>query len=254
MSKNKKIYFISDFHLGVPTLEDSQRREKKLLAFLDSIKDDTESLFLMGDLFDFWYEYKTVVPRGHVRLLGKLAQFIDEGIPVYLFAGNHDLWTFDYLQKEVGIQVYREPKIMMLKDKKFFLVHGDGRGPGDNGYKFMKKIFECKFNQFLFRWIHPDIGIKLALKWTHNHRVKKLNKETESNYYAEVEKTCLYQYAKEIAEKEPDIDFFIFGHQHKAMQYRSGDHAITTVIGNWIHDFTYAVFDGETIKLLNYNK
>ena len=131
----KKIYFITDLHLGIPTLEDSHQRELKMLRFLDSIKDDAEAIFFMGDLFDFWFEYKTVIPRGYVRLLGKLSQLIDSGIPIHLFAGNHDLWTFDYLQKEVGIQVHREPMTMTLKGKTFFLVHGDGRGPGDNGYK-----------------------------------------------------------------------------------------------------------------------
>jgi len=249
----KKIYFITDFHLGVPTLEDSQMREKKLIVFLDSIKESCEELFLMGDLFDFWFEYKTVIPRGHVRLLGKLADFIDSGIPVHLFAGNHDLWTFSYLQEEIGIQVHREPEVMMLKGKKFFLVHGDGRGPGDKGYKFLKRVFECKFNQWLFRIIHPDFGIKIALKWSHNHRVMKLEKEAKGNYYSEVEKTRLYNYALIEAEKDPTIDFFVFGHQHKPMQYKIRNHAITTVVGNWLRDFTYAEFDGEEMKLLKYN-
>lgn len=249
MQGDKKIYFITDLHLGVPTLEDSHRRELMLVSFLDSIKDNTETLFLMGDLFDFWFEYKTVVPRGYVRLLGKLAQFVDEGIPVHLFAGNHDLWTFDYLQKEIGIQVHREPMTITLKNKKFLLVHGDGRGPGDNGYKFLKKAFECKINQFLFKLIHPDLGIGLALKWSHNHRVKKLKKEAESNYYSVVEETRLYKYAQECAKENPDIDYFVFGHQHKPMQYKVDNGATVTVVGNWIRDFTYAVFDGNDIKL-----
>lgn len=246
------IYFVTDFHLGIPTIEDSQMREKKLISFLDSIKDSCEELFLMGDLFDFWFEYKTVVPRGHVRLLGKLAEFIDNNIKVHLFAGNHDLWTFSYLQEEVGIQVHREPETMILKGKKFFLVHGDGRGPGDGGYKFLKKVFECKFNQWLFRMVHPDLGIKVALKWSHNHRVKKLEKEANGNYYPDAESTRLYKYAQTESEKDPSIDFFVFGHQHKAMQYNTGNHAVTTVVGNWLRDFTYAVFDGEQIKLSNY--
>ena len=245
----KKIYFVTDFHLGVPTLEDSQRREKKLINFLCSIKESCEVLFLMGDVFDFWYEYKTVIPRGHVRLLGKLAEFIDSGIPVHLFAGNHDLWTFSYLQEEIGIQVHREPEIMMLKGKKFFLVHGDGRGPGDKGYKFLKKVFENKVNQWLFRHIHPDFGIRIALKWSHSHRVTKLGKEAVGNYYSDVENTRLYKYALDEAQKDPSIDFFVFGHQHKPMQYKSGEKAITTVVGNWIRDFTYAEFDGEEMKL-----
>ena len=249
----KKIYFITDLHLGIPTLEESHQRELKMLSFLDSIKDDAEAIFLMGDLFDFWFEYKTVVPRGYVRLLGKLSQLIDSGIPIHMFAGNHDLWTFDYLQKEVGIQMHREPMIMTLKDKTFFLVHGDGRGPGDNGYKFLKRAFECKINQFLFRWFHPDLGIGLALKWSHNHRVKKFKKEAEGNYYAVAEDTMLYKYAQEQAKKNPNIDYFVFGHQHKPMQYKVDNGATVTIVGNWIRDFSYAVFDGENIKLEMWN-
>lgn len=252
MSEGKKIYFITDLHLGVPTLEDSHERELKLVRFLDSIKDKTETLFLMGDLFDFWFEYKTVVPRGYTRLLGRLAQFVDDGIPVHLFAGNHDLWTFDYLQKEIGIQVHREPMIMTLKDKKLFLVHGDSRGPGDRGYKFLKRVFEGKLNQFLFRWIHPDAGIGLALRWSHNHRVKKLKKEAEGNYYSVIEETRLYKYAQQCIKENPEIDYFVFGHQHKPMQYKV-DNAVVTVVGNWIRDFTYAVFDGKEIQLTVYN-
>ena len=252
MAEQKKIYFITDFHLGVPTLEDSHKRELRLIDFLDTIKDETEALFLMGDLFDFWFEYKTVVPRGYTRLLGRLAQFVDDGIPVHLFAGNHDLWTFDYLQKEIGIQVHREPMIMTLKDKKFFLVHGDGRGPGDRGYKFLKRVFEGKLNQFLFRWIHPDAGIGLALRWSHKHRVKKLKKEAEGNYYSVIEETRLYKYAQECIKENPEIDYFVFGHQHKPMQYKV-DNAVVTVVGNWIRDFTYAVFDGKEIQLTVYN-
>ncbi len=247
-----KIYFITDFHLGVPTLEDSQMRERRLIAFLDSISETCEELFLMGDLFDFWFEYKTVIPRGHVRLFGKLAEFIDSGIAVHLFAGNHDLWTFSYLQEEIGIQVHREPEVMMLKGKKFFLVHGDGRGPGDGGYKFLKRVFECRFNQWLFRIIHPDLGIRIALKWSHNHRVKKLDREAKGNYYSDIENTRLYRYAQLESEKDPAINFFVFGHQHKAMQYKTGSHAVTTVVGNWLRDFTYAEFDGEEMRLRNY--
>ena len=213
----KKVYFITDFHFGVPTLDDSHKRERMLVTFLSSIKDNCEALFLMGDLFDFWFEYKTAIPKGYARLLGKLAEYVDDGIPVHLFAGNHDLWTFSYLQEEIGVIVHREPEIMTLKGKRFFLVHGDGRGPGDNGYKFLKKVFECRFNQFLFRLLHPDLGIKIALGWSHNHRIKKLEKEAKSNYYSIIEETRLYKYAESEYEKDSSIDYFIFGHQHKAM-------------------------------------
>ena len=248
------IYFITDLHLGIPSIEDSKAREKKLLHFLDSIKPDCEELFLMGDLFDFWFEYKTVIPKGFARLQGKLASFVDDGIPVHLFIGNHDLWSFGYLNEELGIQLHREPEIIMRKGKKLFLVHGDGRGPGDKGYKFLKKIFECKFNQFFFKWLHPDLGIGLALKWSHNHRLKKLKNEVERGYYNDVEKTRLFQYAQEQSKLDPSIDFFIFGHQHKPMQYKADEHAQTTIVGNWIYDFTYAVFDGEKVELKRFEE
>ena len=250
----KKVYFITDFHFGVPTLDDSHKRERMLVTFLSSIKDNCEALFLMGDLFDFWFEYKTAIPKGYARLLGKLAEYVDDGIPVHLFAGNHDLWTFSYLQEEIGVIVHREPEIMTLKGKRFFLVHGDGRGPGDNGYKFLKKVFECRFNQFLFRLLHPDLGIKIALGWSHNHRIKKLEKEAKSNYYSIIEETRLYKYAESEYEKDSSIDYFIFGHQHKAMQYKTGRDALTTVVGNWFRGVNYAEFDGENVSLLEYKQ
>ena len=243
------VYFVTDFHLGIPSLEDSHEREKKLLRFLDMIRPDCEELYLMGDLFDFWFEYKTVIPKGFVRLQGKLAEFTDTGIPVHLFIGNHDLWNFGYLHDEIGIELHREPVIKTIKGKKFFLVHGDGRGPGDKGYKFLKKVFEFKPNQWLFRWLHPDIGIGLALRWSHKHRLKKLKNEVERGYYDDIPNTRLYQFAQEQAALDPSIDFFVFGHQHKPMQYKTGDHALTTVVGNWIYDFSFAVFDGETVEL-----
>ena len=248
------VYFVTDFHLGIPTLEDSHERELKLVRFLDSIRSDCEELYLMGDLFDFWFEYKTVVPKGFVRIQGKLAEFCDSGIPVHLFIGNHDLWCFGYFHDEIGMELHREPIVKVLKGKKFFLVHGDGRGPGDKGYKFLKKVFECKLNQWLFRWIHPDLGIRLALLCSHKHRLMKLKKEVECGYYDDLPKTRLYQYAQEQAALDPSIDFFVFGHQHKPAQYPSGDHALTTIVGNWIYDFTYAVFDGNTVELRQFNE
>lgn len=254
MDNTKKIFFLSDFHLGIPTLEDSHQRELKLLSLLDAIRPECEELYIMGDMFDFWFEYKTVIPKGFVRLQGKLAEFTDAGIPVHLFIGNHDLWAFGYLHDELGIELHREPLVKTLKGKKFLLVHGDGRGPGDKGYKFLKKVFECKFNQFLFRLLHPDLGIGLALRWSHQHRLKKLRNEVERGYYDDIPKTRLYQYAQEQAKLDPTIDFFVFGHQHKPMQYTAGDHAQTTIVGNWIYDFTYAVFDGENIELKTFEE
>lgn len=162
MIPGKKIYFASDFHLGVPTYEKSLEREKKIVKWLDSIKADAEELYLMGDVFDFWFEYKTVAPRGYVRLLGKLAELSDAGIKLFYFTGNHDMWTFDYLKKELNATIYRKPIEQEYNGKKFYIGHGDGLGPGDHGYKFIKKIFASSISQWLFARLHPNFGIGLA--------------------------------------------------------------------------------------------
>ena len=157
------IYFASDFHLGIPDRVKSLERELKLVHWLNSIAADAKAIYLMGDIFDFWFEYKTVVPKGYTRLLGKLAELTDKGIEVHLFKGNHDLWAFSYLQDECGIQLHRKDEIVEYSGKKFYLAHGDGLGPGDKGYKFLKALFECRLAQFLFRWLHPDWGTRMGL-------------------------------------------------------------------------------------------
>ncbi|MEI6184394.1 MAG: UDP-2,3-diacylglucosamine diphosphatase, partial [Bacteroidota bacterium] len=162
ISPQKKVYFISDFHLGVPSHADSLVREKMIVEFLNSIKDQAAAIFLLGDMFDFWYEYKTVVPRGFVRLLGTLAQITDAGIPVHFFVGNHDMWMNNYLQQELNIPVFHDNKEFTFNNKTFLIGHGDGKGPGDKGYKRMKKVFVHPFSKWLYRWLHPDIGMRLA--------------------------------------------------------------------------------------------
>ena len=161
-SHNKKVYFASDQHLGAPTMEASFPREKKFVAWLDSIKSDAEAIFLLGDLFDFWFEYKTVVPKGFIRVLGKLAEISDSGIPIYFFVGNHDLWMKDYFEKELNIPVFHQPKEFLINQKKFLIGHGDGLGPEDIGYKRMKKVFTFPLFKWMFRWLHPDLGVKLG--------------------------------------------------------------------------------------------
>ena len=160
--QGKKVYFSSDNHLGAPSWAESLPREKKFVRWLDEIKEDAAAIFLLGDLFDFWFEYKTVVPKGFVRVLGKLAEIRDSGIPIYFFVGNHDLWMRDYFEKELEIPVYHDPKEFTLNDTRFFIGHGDGKGPGDKGYKRMKKVFTNSFAKWLFRWLHPDIGVRIA--------------------------------------------------------------------------------------------
>lgn len=243
----KKIYFLSDFHLGMPTHEASIEREKKIVSFLDSIKQETAELFLLGDAFDFWFEYKYAVPKGHVRLLGKLAEFTDRGIPVHYFTGNHDMWMFDYLPAEIGLKLYRQPIYRTIDGKVFFIAHGDGLGPGDHGYKFIKKVFANKFSQWLFARFHPNFGISLANFWSKRSRISS---GTTDNKYLGDDKEFLVQFIRGKLQTEK-IDYFIFGHRHLPINMNV-ERAKYINLGDWVKYFTYAVWDGTTIKLLEY--
>lgn len=243
--KGKKIYFASDNHLGAPTTAASAPREKIFVAWLDHIKANTAALFLLGDLFDFWFEYKMVVPKGFVRVLGKLAEFTDAGIPVHFFLGNHDMWMLDYLEKEIGITVHQNPQDFTLNTKKFLIGHGDGLGPHDKGYKRMKKLFKHPFFQWCFRWLHPDFGMRLG----HYFSVKnKLISGEEDAIFLGEDKEWLVQYAKRKYEQQTR-DYFIFGHRHIPLDIRINEQARYINLGDWINHYTYAVFDGSTIEL-----
>lgn len=247
--ERQNIYFASDFHLGVPDKEKSLVREKMLVAWLTEIEPKAKEIFLMGDLFDFWFEYKTVIPKGYVRLLGKIAEFTDKGIPVHVFRGNHDVWAFDYLEKEVGAKLYRDPVIRRFGDKLFFLAHGDGLGPGDTGYKLLKKVFENRFNQFLFNWLHPDMGTRMGLYFSRKSRIANIAKEQKNDFKIELEKEMLFLYSKRKAAQNIDIEHFIFGHRHFPLQVPVTDKATMTILGDWVTNFTYAEFDGQTLLL-----
>jgi UDP-2,3-diacylglucosamine hydrolase len=250
-----KIYFASDFHLGIPDHESSLEREKLLLKWLEMVEQDADELFLMGDIFDFWFEYKTVIPKGFARLFGKLAQITDKGIPVYLFRGNHDIWAFDYLNKELGIILYRQSLVREWNGKKFFLSHGDGLGPGDHGYKFLKKVFEFKPNQWLFRWIHPDWGTRLALYFSRKSRYANILKdkkiiEQQGNIDLSTER--LYYFAKEHLSQNPQIDYYIFGHRHCPGHVLLQDNKHYINLGDWISNFSYAVVDQSGLSLCSF--
>jgi len=242
---NKKIYFASDQHFGIPSVEDSRVREKKFVLWLDQIKKDAEALFLLGDLFDFWFEYKRVVPKGFVRVLGKLAEIRDSGIPIYFFVGNHDLWMENYFETEFDIPTYREPKEFVLNDKTFLIGHGDGLGPGDKGYKRMKKVFTNPFSKWLYRWLHPDIGMDLAQYLSTKN---KLISGDEDIKFLGVENEWLALYAKRKLETK-HYDYFVFGHRHLPMEIEVGKNSTYINTGDWISHFTYAVFDGEKMEL-----
>ena len=232
-------------HLGSPNHSASLKREKHFIKWLDEIEPNCEALYLVGDVFDFWFEYKHAVPKGFVRLLGKLAQMSDAGIPIHFFIGNHDMWAFDYLSQEIGVIMYREPIQIELKGKKFFIGHGDGLGPGDTSYKILKKIFANKFCQWLFGWLHPNIGMGLANFWSNRSRMATGGYDKQ---YRGDDQEWLLQYCKRQLETK-DYDYFIFGHRHLPLDKQLNDHSRYINLGDWIIDFTYAEFDGENLLL-----
>ncbi len=253
-SPDKKIYFLSDFHLGAPDHDRSLEREKLVVRFLEEIRNTAAQIFLVGDMFDFWYEYRTVVPKGHIRLLGKLAELSDAGIPMHFFVGNHDMWMRDYFQKELNIPVYYEPKEFEINGKKFYIGHGDGLGPGDHGYKRIKKVFRNPVSKWLFGVLPPVVGMGLAHYLSRRSRAQ--TGATEEIFLGE-DKEWLIIYCKEIL-KQKNIDFFVFGHRHLAIDYRLpfnsqyGIQARYINLGDWIRYFTYAVFDGKNLELRSY--
>ncbi len=247
----KKIYFASDFHLGVPDKTNSRKREQKIVTWLSVIESDAQAVFLVGDIFDFWFEYKTVIPKGFVRLLGKLADMVDRGIEVIIFTGNHDMWMCDYLTEEIGAQIYRNPVQFEITDvnnstKKLLVGHGDGLGPGDTTYKFLKKIFENKFFQSVFRFVHPDIGIWIASEWSKRSRVANINKGEE--IFMGEEREWLFVYCKEI-EAIQHHDYYIFGHRHFVLDLAVAQNSRYINLGEWVSQFHFATFDGKEINL-----
>ena len=241
----KKVYFSSDNHLGAPTPEASLPRELKFVRWLDEVKKDAAAIFLLGDLFDFWFEYKTVVPRGFVRVLGKLAEISDSGIPIYFFVGNHDLWMRDYFKKELNIPIFRDPKEFEFNGKSFFIGHGDGKGPGDKGYKRMKKVFTNPFFKWLFRWLHPELGMRFAQYLSVKN---KLISGDEDKKFLGEENEWLALYAKRKLEQK-HYDYFVFGHRHLPMEIKVGENSTYFNLGDWITHFTYGEFDGTEFKL-----
>ncbi|MFN8154299.1 MAG: UDP-2,3-diacylglucosamine diphosphatase [Bacteroidia bacterium] len=244
----KSIYFISDFHLGVPDHARSLEREKKIVRWLNSIRDKAAAIYLMGDVFDYWFEYKHAVPKGYVRLLGKLAELSDAGVELHYFTGNHDMWVFDYLPNEIGLQLHREPIFRDYNGKKFYLGHGDGLGPGDHGYKFIKKVFANRLAQWLFARIHPNFGISLMKYFSKKSRIA--TGDDDSIFLGE-DKEWLVIHCKEVLKKEY-FDYFIFGHRHLPLDIRLNENSRYLNLGEWISHFMYAEFDGQDVMLLKF--
>ncbi|MCX2573548.1 UDP-2,3-diacylglucosamine diphosphatase [Pedobacter sandarakinus] len=243
----KNIYFASDFHLGTPNYAESRNREDRIVKWLDFIAPNCSELFLMGDIFDFWFEYAKVIPKGFIRLQGKLAAMADAGIKIYFFKGNHDMWVRDYFAKEIGMEIISDERIIERNGKKFYLHHGDGLGPGDNKYKFLRKIFRSKLCQWLFARLHPNFGIGIANAWSKGSRAA----QTEKEVFMGQENEWLAIYAKEQLQKQ-HFDYFIFGHRHLPLDLDLGNGSRYVNIGEWLTYYSYGVFDGDTLKLAYY--
>lgn len=247
MTKNK-IYFASDFHLGIPPLTESHKRERRIVSWLNEIEKNAKAVYLVGDIFDFWFEYKKVIPKGFVRLLGKLAELTDNGIEVHLFVGNHDLWMQDYLEKEVGIKVHHDNIIIREGEKEILVGHGDGLGKGDYFYKFLRKVFTSRICQWIFARMHPNFSFSLAHAWSNASH----NNKGGANFISK-EQEVLYSYCKKQQSINP-IDYYVFGHTHFPLELKIDEKATYINTGDWLQHYTYAVFNNGRLKLESYKK
>lgn len=242
MALGSRVYFISDAHLGTPDDQTSLIREKHLVSFLDRIKQDAAAIYLLGDIFDFWYEYAAVVPRGFTRLLGKISELTDAGVPIHYFTGNHDLWTFGYLEKETGVSIHRHPLITEILGKTFYLAHGDGFDTRDRKFSIIKKIFTNPFLQWSFSRLHPNFAFLIAKKWSRqsrdNHPVDPFREEDEP----------FVRYARKHLMSE-NLDYLVFGHRHYPVQYPLNEATNLIILGDWLSDNHYGVFDGKQFDL-----
>ena len=247
--EDKKVYFASDQHFGIDSVLKTRERESLFVDWLKAIEKDCGALFLLGDLFDFWFEYSTVVPKGYTRLFGALARFTDRGIPVYFFAGNHDMWVGDYFKEELGFEIFTDPRRFEIRGKKFFIGHGDGLGPGDYGFKAMKAVFRNSVARWLFKWgIHPDWATALARYLSHNSRGKY--REMDRRFLGE-DREWLVLFSKETLSREY-YDYFVFGHRHLPLDIALSESSRYVNLGDWLEYFTYGEFSGGDLQLKTY--
>lgn len=243
----KSTFFASDFHLGHDARLPSRERERQIVRWLDQCAPQAESIYLVGDLFEFWYEYRSVVPRGYTRLLGKMAELRDGGLPIQVFTGNHDLWMFDYFEQELGIPVHKKPIQAMIGGKSFFIGHGDGLGPDDIGYKLMKKVFTFAPNQWLFGWLHPDAGTRLAHFFSQKSRAATPPEERE---WLGEDKEWLYQYCLRKISQQIEPDYFVFGHRHLPIDWKLPNGRSRYInLGEWMNFNSYAEFNGQDMEI-----
>ena len=240
----KKLFFASDFHLGAPNEAESKKREKKIIHWLKSIAHESKAIFLVGDVFDFWFEYKHVVPKGQIRLLAQLAEMVENGIEIHLFHGNHDMWMKDYLINEIGVRIHSENIVLESGEIRILIGHGDGLGPGDSTFKFLKRIFRNRMSNFAFKWLHPDIGVSLARKWSNHSRASSVLKDESFQDKEE----HLFQYCLE-KEAIKHHDYYVFGHRHLALDMAINDKSRYINLGEWINNTPFAEFDGKSLTL-----
>ena len=249
-SPQKNIYFLSDAHLGSRAIEHPRMQERRLVNFLDSIKHKAEAVYLLGDIFDFWYEYRNVVPKGYTRLLGKISELTDMGVEVHFFYGNHDLWQHDYFEKECGMVLHPHSEVTELHGQMFFISHGDGLGSTDNKFKVLRSIFHSSLCQRLFSMLHPRWGVEFGLEWARHSRLKRADGK-EPPYQGEQNEELII-FAKDYLKTHPDINYFVFGHRHIELDLILSRKSRMMILGDWITQFTYAVFDGEHMFLEEY--
>ncbi len=248
----KNIYFLSDAHLGSRALKHTRQQERRLVRFLDDIKEKAEAVYLLGDMFDFWFEYGTVVPKGFTRFLGKISELTDNGVEVHYFTGNHDIWAWEYLTEECGVVMHHDPITISIADQTFFLGHGDGLGDPDRSFRFIRSVFHNRLCQRLFRWIHPDLGVAFGLHWAKRSRLSHGYGASGEPPYMGEDKEPLVLFAKDYLQGHPDINYFLFGHRHIELDLMLSHQCRMLVLGDWISQFTYAVFDGERLYMENY--
>ncbi|MEX2566763.1 MAG: UDP-2,3-diacylglucosamine diphosphatase [Cyclobacteriaceae bacterium] len=247
---NQKVFFVSDFHLGTPNASSSKKREEKIVKWLNQIESHAAAIFFVGDIFDFWFEYEKVIPKGFLRFLSKITQLREKGIPIFFFTGNHDLWMNEYFTEELDIPVFHNPVEMEINQKKFLVGHGDGLGPGDRKYKILKKFFTSKSCQWLFKWIHPDIGMAIAHTWSKNSRIT--NELKKENDFKGEDQEWLFQYCKSI-ESKMHFDYYIFGHRHLPLSLPVSHASTYFNLGEWVNQCYYGEFDGHSFYLKQYN-
>ena len=246
----KNIYFLSDAHLGSWAIDHKRMQERRLVRFLDSIKEKAAAVYLLGDMFDFWYEYRFTVPKGYTRFLGKLSELTDMGVEVHYFTGNHDIWAYDYLARECGVILHKQALTTEIYGHEFFLAHGDGMGDPDKSFKFLRAVFHNRVCQWLFSGLHPRWGMWFGHTWAKHSRIKHEANGVDP-YMGEV-KEHLVLYTKKYIQYHPNVDYFIYGHRHIELDLQLTKKARVLILGDWISQFTYVVYDGQHLFLQQY--